>query len=99
MDVRRHNFVEHIVKLPEILLDMILNGLHLLLRVDLRRGGFLFILGLLILRSVFPTAVWLILAGFPGDLQRYLLRRQRDAGAAGDGVLIICPKADSLAVL
>ena len=98
MNVGRIQLVKYILELAEILLDVPLDGLHLLLSVDLRRGGFLFILGLLIFRCFFPTAVRPILAGLPGDLQRHLLRRQRDAGAAGDGVLIVRRKADSRCV-
>ena len=44
MDVWRNQLVEHILDLAEILLDVSLDGLHLLLGVDLGNTGF-FILG------------------------------------------------------
>ena len=48
MDVRRNQLVEHILDLAEILLDMPLDGLHLLLGIDFGITEFFFILRILI---------------------------------------------------
>ena len=72
--------MEYMLEIAKILLDVPLDGLHLLLGVDLGNAG-------LLVLGAFPVRT--IPAGFPGDLQGHLLLRQADAGAAGDGVLVI----------
>ena len=90
MNVRGRKLMEHILELAEILLDVPLDSFHLLLGVDLGNAG-------LLVLGAFPVRT--IAAGFPGDLQGHLILRQADAGAAGDGVLVILLETDGLPVV
>ena len=94
MDVRGGQLMEYMLEITKILLDVPLDGLHLLLGVDLGTAG------LLVLEfSVLSVIVRIIPAGFPGDFQGHLLLRQSDTGAAGDGVLVICRETDGLPIV
>ena len=98
MDVGGNDLVEHILELAEMPLDVPLNGLHLLLSVDLRNARFL-ILGCSTVRVVLTVIIQVTIQRFPADFQCHLLLRQADARAAGDGVLIICRKTDGLPIV
>ena len=47
---------------------------------------------------VITTIIWLAIQRFPSDFQSHLLFWQRNTGAAGNGMLIVCRKADGLAI-
>ena len=90
--------MEHILNFTEILLNVPLDGRHLLLSVDLSLAE-AFLLGTVTLRAVLTALIRIAIQRFPADFQGHLLLRQRDAGTAGDGVLIVRGKADGLAIL
>ena len=56
MDVGGNQLVEHILNIAEILINVPLDGLHLLLGVDLGNTGF-FILGCFIVRVIVRVTV------------------------------------------
>ena len=106
MNVRGTQLVEHSFKLAEILLDVPFNGLHFLLGVDLGSTGFLILgrvagrlIGRFRVRVIFSFIFRAALRRFPGDFQGHLILGQRDSRAAGDGVLIICGKANGFSIL
>ena len=99
MDVGGNDLVEHILELAEILLDVPLDGFHLLLGVDFGITEFFLILLVIIVRVVAAVILRISLYRLVTDLQGHLFLWQRDTGAAGDGVLIVRRKTDGLAVL
>ena len=99
MDVGRNQLMEHILELAEILLDVPLDGFHLLLGVDFGITEFFLILLVIIVRVVAAVILWISLYRLVTNLQGHLFLWQRDTGAAGDGVFIVRRKTDGLAVL
>ena len=98
MDVGGRKLMEHILELAEILLDVLLDGIHFFLSIDLWNTGF-FVFRPFAVRVILIAVIRAAVCRFPGDFQSHLLLRQSDARAAGDGVLIICCKANGLPIL
>ena len=48
---------------------------------------------------VITATIWLAIQRSPSDFQSHLVLWQRDTGAAGNGMLIVCRKADGLSIL
>ena len=77
---------------------------HVIVGVDGVNGKLFFLNALNMIGNIIHSyavivSLWLYFCGLIGDFQSHLLLRQRDTGAAGDGVLIIRRKTDGFAVL
>ncbi|CUQ85222.1 Uncharacterised protein [[Eubacterium] siraeum] len=90
--------MKHILELAEILLDVLLDGIHFFLSIDLWNTGF-FVFRPFAVRVILIAVIRAAVCRFPGDFQSHLIFRQTDTGTASDGVLIICCKANGLPIL